>query len=87
MMVGYAIVNPGDLTRAQALKKKGVEAAKVVIGCAFLLVVAGLIEGFISPSALPAAAKIATGLGTGIAMCVYLVLAGRQADEIQTNSP
>jgi uncharacterized membrane protein SpoIIM required for sporulation len=87
MMIGYAIVNSGDLTRAQALKKKGVEAAKVVIGCAFLLVVAGFIEGFISPSALPASAKIATGLGTGVAMCSYLFLAGRQADEIQTNSP
>jgi uncharacterized membrane protein SpoIIM required for sporulation len=76
MMIGYSIINPGDLTRAQALKKKGMEAAKIVIGCAFLLVIAGTIEGFLSPSNLPAPIKIATGVGTGIAMYSYLFLVG-----------
>jgi uncharacterized membrane protein SpoIIM required for sporulation len=79
MMIGYAIVNPGDLTRAQALKKKGMEAAKIVVGCAFLLVIAGTIEGFLSPSELPAGVKIATGITTGIAMYSYLFLAGRKS--------
>ncbi len=77
MMIGYAIIDPGDLSRAQALKKKGIEAARIVIGCACFLVVAGTIEGFLSPSDLPAAVKIATGVGTGIAMYSYLLLAGR----------
>ncbi|MFM9904053.1 MAG: stage II sporulation protein M [Pyrinomonadaceae bacterium] len=76
MMIGYAMINPGDLTRAQALKKKGMEAAKIVIGCACFLVVAGIIEGFLSPSDLPAAVKFATGIGTGIAMYSYLLFAG-----------
>ncbi len=76
MMIGYAIINPGDLTRSQALKKAGMEAARIVIGCAFLLVIAGLIEGFISPSSLPPAFKIATGIATGIAMYSYLFLVG-----------
>ena len=80
MMIGYAMVNPGDLTRSQALKKKGVEAAKIVIGCASLLVVAGLIEGFISPSGLPPAVKFGTGILSGLAMFSYLLLAGRKAD-------
>jgi uncharacterized membrane protein SpoIIM required for sporulation len=80
MMIGYAIINPGDLTRAQALKKKGMEAAKIVIGCACLLVIAGTIEGFLSPSNLPAAFKFATGIGTGIAMYSYLFLAGRNPE-------
>lgn len=83
MMIGYAIINPGDLTRAQAVKKKGVEAAKIVIGCACFLVIAGIIEGFLSPSDLPAAVKIATGIGTGIAMYSYLLLAGRGEDRPQ----
>lgn len=77
MMIGYAMIDPGDLTRAQALKKKGMEAAKIVIGCACFLVVAGIIEGFLSPSDLPAIVKVATGVGTGIAMYSYLFLAGR----------
>lgn len=79
MMIGYAMINPGDLSRSQALKKKGIEAVKIVIGCACFLVIAGIIEGFLSPSALPPAVKIATGVGTGIAMYSYLGLAGREA--------
>ncbi len=82
MMIGYSIINPGDLTRAQALKKKGMEAARIVIGCAFFLVIAGTIEGFLSPSDMPAAVKIATGVGTGIAMYSYLFLAGRSDTDL-----
>jgi uncharacterized membrane protein SpoIIM required for sporulation len=78
MMIGYALVNPGDLTRAQALKKKGMEAAKIVIGSACFLVVAGIIEGFLSPSNLPVWVKIGTGVSTGIAMYSYLFLVGRE---------
>lgn len=81
MMIGYAMINPGDMTRVQALKTKGLEAARIVIGCACFLVVAGLIEGFLSPSDLPAAIKIATGVGTGTAMYSYLLLAGVTAEK------
>ncbi len=76
MMIGYSVIDPGDLTRSQALKKKGIEAAKIVIGCAFFLVIAGLIEGFLSPADLPAWVKIATGVGTGLAMYSYLMFTG-----------
>jgi len=86
MMIGYAIIDPGDLTRAQALKKKGMEAARIVIGCACFLVVAGTIEGFLSPSDLPPWIKISTGVGTGIAMYSYLFFAG-STDEPDHNSP
>lgn len=81
MMIGYSIIAPGDLTRGQALKKKGVEAAKIVIGCAVFLVFAGIIEGFLSPSDVPPLVKVATGVGTGLAMYSYLFFAGRGNDE------
>lgn len=80
MMIGYSVVNPGDLTRVQALKKKAIEAVKIMVGCAVFLVFAGIIEGFISPSSLPAAAKIATGVGSGVVLYSYLLLAGRGED-------
>jgi uncharacterized membrane protein SpoIIM required for sporulation len=82
MMIGYAMINPGDLTRAQALKKKGLEATRIVIGCAFLLVIAGIIEGFLSPSDLPPLVKFGTGILTGIAMYSYLFLVGREKENI-----
>lgn len=78
MLIGYSILVPGDLSRVEAVKKSGLEAVRLVIGCALALVVAGIIEGFISPSSLPAAFKIGTGVLTGIAFFSYLTLVGRE---------
>lgn len=78
MMIGYAIINPGDLTRSQALKKKGIDAARIVVGGACFLVVAGIIEGFLSPSNLPPAVKFTTGALTGVVLYSYLFLVGRE---------
>jgi uncharacterized membrane protein SpoIIM required for sporulation len=86
MMIGYSIINPGDLTRGQGLKKKGIEAVKLAIGCACLLIIAGIIEGFLSPSALPAWIKYATGILTGIAMYSYLFLVGREPETVLTET-
>ncbi len=80
MLIGYALINPGDLTRSEALKKNGLEAVRLAIGCACLLVIAGIIEGFLSPSALPPFVKFGTGILTGIAMYSYLFLVGRDAE-------
>jgi uncharacterized membrane protein SpoIIM required for sporulation len=78
MLIGYSIINPGDLSRLQALKKNGLEAVRLAIGCAILLVLAGIIEGFLSPSALPASIKYGTGILTGIALYSYLLMVGRE---------
>ncbi len=86
MMIGYSIINPGDLSRAQALKKKGLDAAKIVVGCACLLVIAGLIEGFLSPSPLPASLKFGTGILSGVVMYSYLFLVGRTSAESEPAS-
>ncbi len=83
MMIGYSLWNPKDLSRTDALKKAGLEAVKLVFGCACLLVIAGIIEGFLSPSALPAPIKFATGIITGIAMYSYLLLVGRAGERLK----
>ena len=44
------MIMPGDLSRADALKTRGLEAMRLMLGVALLLVVAGTIEGFISPA-------------------------------------
>lgn len=84
MMIGYAMINPGDLSRSQALKLKGIEAIRIVFGCAILLFISGFIEGYISPAALPPAVKIAVGVTTGLAMYSYFFLVGREPDEVES---
>jgi uncharacterized membrane protein SpoIIM required for sporulation len=80
MMIGLSILVPGDLSRADALKARGLEAVRLIAGCAVLLVLAGIIEGFISPAPIPAAIKFGIAALTGIALYFYLLLAGRDED-------
>jgi hypothetical protein len=70
---------PGDLSRGDALKSRGMEAVRLIVGCVPLLVLAGTIEGFISPQPISPVIKIGIGVLTGIALYSYLLLAGRAA--------
>ena len=77
LLIGSAMLMPGDLSRADALKSRGKEAVRLMMGVAVLLVVAGIIEGFISPAPIPAFIKFSVGGITGLALYLYLLLAGR----------
>lgn len=79
LQLGWAIFRPGLLTRRAALVVAARRALNLLLGCVPLLVIAGMIEGFISPSALPIAAKLAVSFGSGILLYGYLILAGRAA--------
>lgn len=81
LLIGSALLLPGDLSRADALKTRGLDAIRLVAGCVPILVVAGIIEGFISPSPLDPAIKFGVGIATGVALFAYLLLAGRGKDE------
>lgn len=77
LIIGRAMYAPGDLPRSDALKLAGVEAAQLLIGVAVLLVIAGLIEGFITPLPIPPLLKVTFGVLTGIALAIYLSLKPR----------
>ncbi|MEP7273097.1 MAG: stage II sporulation protein M [Acidobacteriota bacterium] len=73
LMIGLAILWPGDRTRRHALLERGGLAIKLLAGCIPLLVIAGLIEAFISPLPIHAAYKFATSAITAIGLAAYLV--------------
>ena len=78
LILTYAILNPGNLTRRDAIYLAGREALILLIGAALMLIVAGLIEGFISPREfLPSPIKWGVGIGSGILMYSYFLLSGR----------
>jgi len=77
LQLGWALLHPGLYSRREALLIAARRAMKLIFGCVPLLIVAGTIEGFVSPSTLPPEAKLAFGVLTAIALYSYLFLAGR----------
>ncbi len=78
LMLGYAMLRPGLLSRRDALGIAAQKSIRLLLGTAPLLIVAGLIEGLISPSnVIPAFAKLGIGALTGILLYAYLFLVGR----------
>jgi uncharacterized membrane protein SpoIIM required for sporulation len=79
LMLGWSIIQPGLLRRRDSLALAARRAIRLIIGCVPLLVIAGLIEGFISPNEyLPWVVKWAFGLVSGTFLYSYLFLAGRE---------
>ena len=50
LRLGWAIIDPGNRTRGEALREEARAAIEIVLGTAPWLVVAGLVEGFLTPS-------------------------------------
>ncbi|MEM8717786.1 MAG: stage II sporulation protein M [Cyanobacteria bacterium P01_G01_bin.39] len=50
LLIGKAIVFPGRLKRIEALKANSIKAAQLLFGIIPMLIIAGTIEGFFSPS-------------------------------------
>ncbi|RXL63667.1 stage II sporulation protein M, partial [Citrobacter sp. AAK_AS5] len=61
LYVADGILRPGLLSRREALVQHGAIAVQAILGSVPLLIIAGLIEGFISPSALPWWVKTSVG--------------------------
>jgi uncharacterized membrane protein SpoIIM required for sporulation len=80
LLIGSAMIMPGDLSRADALKTRGMEAVRLMMGVALLLVVAAVIEGFISPAPIDPRIKYGIGAITGVALYSYLLFAGKEIE-------
>ena len=77
LMVGAAILRPGHLRRADSIGIAARRAAVLALGAATLLIVAGTLEAFVSPSTLPGAAKLAIGAMSALLLYSWLLLSGR----------
>jgi len=88
LILGAALLFPGDLRRRDALALRGRVAVQLVVGCVPILVVAGIIEAFLSPApprVMPLGLKFITGAALFILLLAYL-LRGGSGQEKETNS-
>jgi uncharacterized membrane protein SpoIIM required for sporulation len=71
------IVAPGTLGRGHALVREAKPAVQIAIGTAILLVIAGIIEGFVTPRRLPLPAALAVGVAAACLFWIPLLTRGR----------
>jgi uncharacterized membrane protein SpoIIM required for sporulation len=72
LLLGRAILFPGVLPRRESLAEAGGEAIRLLLGVVPLLVVAGLIEGFVSPTPMSPAAKFTAAAALLVLFAFYL---------------
>jgi uncharacterized membrane protein SpoIIM required for sporulation len=77
MRMGWALVAPGRRHRGAALAAEARPAAEIVLGTAAWLVIAGFIEGFVSPSGIGLGARVVVGLVAAGAFWGLVIWRGR----------
>lgn len=78
LMLGWALLRPGLMRRRDALAIAARKAVQLLGGAVPWLIVAGTIEGFISPNeSIPWFVKWSVGILSGVLMYSYLFFAGR----------
>ncbi|WP_280406890.1 stage II sporulation protein M [Nocardia carnea] len=87
LKLGWTLIDPGPRSRAEAVARQGRRAAAIALGLVPTLLVAGLLEGFVTPSTLPTPARIGCGLLAEALFLTYIFAAGRRAKAEHVPAP
>jgi uncharacterized membrane protein SpoIIM required for sporulation len=79
LRLGWSVVSPGNRPRGQVLAEQGRAVVAVAVGLVGVLLVSGLIEALVTPSALPTLVRIGIGATAEIAFLAYVFHFGRKA--------
>jgi uncharacterized membrane protein SpoIIM required for sporulation len=80
-IVARGLLFPGALPRGESLVRAGKLSAQLFFGTIPMLLIAGVIEGFISPSDIPIAMKFGLAAGLFTLLVLYLGFAGKTKQE------
>jgi uncharacterized membrane protein SpoIIM required for sporulation len=84
LRLGWALVEPGRKTRGESLRDEAQRAVAIALGTAPWLVLAGIVEGFVTPSGLGLATVTVVGFGLAL---LYWTLVWRLGRGASTTSP
>jgi hypothetical protein len=74
--IAKGMLFPGTLPRKESLTIAGGRSVRLLLGTIPMLIVAGFLEGFVSPTALPAKLKFALAAGLFTLLVLYLLRKG-----------
>lgn len=77
LLIAAGVLAPGQLRRRDALQRNARRAGVLILGVASMLVVAAMIEGFLSPRNYPETVRLLFGAVTAIAMILYYLVGSR----------
>jgi uncharacterized membrane protein SpoIIM required for sporulation len=77
MRMGYALVAPGPRSRARALAEEARSSIVIVLGTIPWVILAGIIEGFVTRSGFGLVPGIVLGVGVGAIYWTLVVVRGR----------
>ena len=77
LRLGWSLVEPGRASRGDALRREAVPALALVLGTAPWLVVAGIVEGFVTGSGTGLVGALAVGFALGAVYWTLVVVLGR----------
>jgi uncharacterized membrane protein SpoIIM required for sporulation len=84
LRIAQGLLFPGILPRRDSLSRAGLEAVQLLLGTIPILIVAGLIEAFVSPSGLAAPLKFSMAGALFLILGVYLFGMSRKTSQTQS---
>ena len=81
LRLGWSIIDPGRRTRAESVVREARRAVLVALGTAPWLVIAGLVEGFVTPQGIGLSAALAVGFALAALYWTLFVWRGLLTDE------
>lgn len=78
LLIAAGVVFPGRMRRRDAIAANARRAGTLILGVASMLIVAGTIEGFISPQRWIPEVRITIGAITALGLLLYFALGGRR---------
>ncbi|WP_078553554.1 stage II sporulation protein M [Bacillus alkalicellulosilyticus] len=74
LLMGYKLFVPGPYSRIYQLKEQAKRSVQLLLGTIPLFVIAGVIEGFITPAAISLEAKYFVAILTVVGLLLYMVI-------------
>ena len=86
LRIGWALVEPGTLTRGQSLRREARPAMEMVLGTMPWLVLAGLVEGFVRGATGGLFWALVVGVGLGVVFWGLVAWRGRADPDAQSRA-